>query len=265
MAKIFITGSSDGLGLLTAKELVTMEHQVVLHARNDDRAKSAKKQVPGAEDIVTGDLSNMDETKRLAEKANKLGPFNVIIHNAGIYHIPNNARSEDGLPLIFAVNSLAPYILTAMINRPERLIYLSSGLHIHGYAGIDRLNAVFEGSNFPTYSDTKLHDLILALTVARKWPNVVSNAVDPGWVPTKMGGSGAPGSLTEGYGTQVWLAVSQDKEAIMSGRYLHHRREMNSHPHAHIKEIQEKFVFVCEKLSGVTLRFNEIDNTTPIL
>ena len=251
MAKIFITGSSDGLGQLSAKALVAMGHHVVLHARNEVRAKSAIKGVPGAKNVLIGDLSGMEETKKLAEQVNELGTFNVIIHNAGVYNIPGNAKSADGLPLTFAVNSLAPYILTAMINRPERLIYLSSGLHKSGDATTVRMDAILKGSNIPNYSDTKLHDLILALAVARKWPEVSSNAVDPGWVPTKMGGSGAPGNLAKGYETQVWLAAGQDNEAKMSGRYLHHKMEMNGNPQANDIEIQEKFLFVCKQLTGI--------------
>lgn len=252
MARIFITGSSDGLGLLSAKALISMGHQVVLHARNEDRAKSATSQIPGAEKVLIGDLASIEETKKLAEQVNELGSFNAVIHNAGVYNVPFNAKSKDGLSLAFAVNSLAPYVLTALIKRPERLIYLSSGMHRQGDASLQRLTAVLEGRNIPSYSDTKLHDLILALAVDRKWPEVVSNAVNPGWVPTKMGGKGAPDDLEEGFRTQVWLAVGQDKEALLSGRYLFHKREANFNHQAKEEEIQEKFLSVCEQLTGIT-------------
>lgn len=251
MARIFITGSSDGLGLLAAKALVSQGHQVVLHARNEDRAKSAMEEAPGAENVLIGDLSGTEETKRLAKQVNELGSFDAIIHNAGIINSQGNTKSSDGLPVIFAVNTIAPYILTAMIKRPERLIYLSSSMHRQGEASEDRLESIPEGRNFPSYSDTKLHDLILALAVARKWPEVSSNAVDPGWVPTKMGGRSAPDDLEKGFLTQVWLAVGQDKEAAISGRYLHHQKEMNCHPQAKNTEIQEKLLSVCEQLTGV--------------
>ena len=251
MAKIFITGSSDGLGLLAAKALVSSGHQVVIHARNEERAKSAIKGVPGAEKVLIGDLSSIQETKRLAEQVNELGTFEAIIHNAGIYHVPDKSKGVDGLPLVFAVNSLAPYILTALITRPERLIYLSSGLHRQGDASIARLNLISEGRNIPGYSDTKLHDLILAFAVARKWPKVSSNAVNPGWVPTKMGGRGAPDDLNEGFATQIWLAVGQDEDAKRSGRYLHHKKEVIFNSQATNIEIQEKFLSVCEELTGV--------------
>ena len=70
------------------------------------------------------------------------------------------------------------------------------------------------------YSDSKLYVTALAFAVARRWPDVLSNAVDPGWVPTKMGGPGAPDDLEKGYLTQTWLAVSDEAAATVSGALL---------------------------------------------
>ena len=102
----------------------------LLHARNDDRANEALKASPGAETALSAELSSIGETIELAEKVNKLGHFDAVIHNAGIgYQEARRGNSIDGLPPLFAVNSLAPYILTSLIQLPERLIYVSSGLH----------------------------------------------------------------------------------------------------------------------------------------
>ncbi|WP_321347759.1 SDR family NAD(P)-dependent oxidoreductase [uncultured Draconibacterium sp.] len=253
MARIFITGSADGLGQLAAQKLLAEGHEVVLHARNEKRAKQAIKKVPDAEKVLIADLSGIEETKNLAAQVNELGSLDAIIHNAGILNVPSNPKSKDGLPLLFAVNTLAPYILTAMINRPKRLIYLSSSMHRGGDAREDQLNAILEGKKSPSYSDTKLHDLILALAVAKKWPEVISNAIDPGWVPTKMGGSSAPDSLEKGYETQVWLATSQDADALKSGRLLFHKKEVDFNKQAANQAIQEKLLAICEELSQVSL------------
>lgn len=254
MARVFITGSSDGLGQLAARSLVEMGHKVVLHARNEDRAKSVAKVIPDAEAVLVGDLSSVEETIRLAEQANALGTFDSIIHNAGIYNVPVEAKGREGLPLMLTVNSLAPYILTALTNSPARLIYTSSSMHRQGDASIETLTAISDGKCIPTYSDTKLHDTILAFAVARKWKNTISNAVDPGWVPTKMGGKDAPDSLEQGFTTQVWLAVSMDTQAMLSGRLLYHQKEVSINPQAKDEEIQEKFLSVCEQLTGVCLK-----------
>ena len=242
MAKIFITGSADGLGQLAAKELIARGHQVVLHARDEGRGQEALNKVPGANSVLTADLSSVDETVQLASKVNALGRFDVVIHNAGVY---TAAPSE-----IFAVNTLAPFILTCLIERPERLIYLSSGMHMQGHAKLDSFKS---GVSRINYSDSKLHVVMLAKAVSRRWPDVYANALDPGWVPTKMGGPGATDSLESGYETQVWLAVSDDPEVKVSGRYFHHKNEAPANPEADDLELQERFVSLCEEITGITL------------
>lgn len=252
MARIFITGSADGLGQLAAKELIKLGHQVVLHARNADRGKYASQKVPGATDVLIADISSIDETRTLAAKVNALGKFDAIIHNAGVYKVPVNAIGPDGLPLIFAVNTIAPYILTCLIEKPKRIIYLSSGMHLYGDPGLDNLALIAEKKNSRvTYSDTKLHDVILAMTVSRKWADIYSNAVNPGWVPTKMGGAGAPDSLEKGFQTQVWLAVSNDAAACVSGRYFFHKKEVHYLQAAKDIATQEKLIALCQQITGI--------------
>ena len=241
MARIFITGSADGLGLLAAQALIARGHQVVLHARNEKRGREALDKVPGAESVVTADLGSIDETKQLASKVNASGKFDAVIHNAGVY----NAAAEE----IFAVNTLAPYVLTCLVRRPKRLIYLSSDMHLQGRS---KLESFKTDTGRITYSDSKLHVLMLCITVARKWPGGYANAVDPGWVPTRMGGRGAPDDLQEGYETQAWLAVSDDEKAKVSGRYFHHRKESRHRPEADDVSLQERFLSLCEEITGAS-------------
>ena len=240
MASIFITGSADGLGKLAAKELVKQGHRVVLHARNQDRAKDALSSIPGAAEVLIADLSDVEATKRLAAEANALGTFDAVIHNAGVYQTSGE--------VIFAVNTLAPYLLTCLMNRPKRLIYLGSDMHLSGDPELKR--AVFEKGSV-SYSDSKLHVLLLTMAVARKWPDVYANAVDPGWVPTKMGGAGAPDNLEKGFQTQAWLAASQEDSVKVSGRYFFHKREARYLPVAGDVVLQEKLLELCEQITGV--------------
>ncbi|MFC1464694.1 MAG: SDR family NAD(P)-dependent oxidoreductase [Candidatus Brachytrichaceae bacterium NZ_4S206] len=240
MARIFITGSADGLGQLAARALVIQGHGVVLHARNAERARYALQQVPGAMHALVGDLSDIEATKRLADEANALGPFDAVIHNAGVYRAP--ARE------VFTVNTLAPYLLTCLMHRPRRLIYLSSGMHLQGRAHLEQLTG---DRSRVSYSDSKLYVTMLCMAVARKWPDVYANAVDPGWVPTKMGGPDAPDDLQKGYETQAWLAVSDDPAAKVSGRYFHHRQERQCNPQAGDVMLQERLLSVCGEITGV--------------
>ena len=253
MARIFITGSADGLGQMAAALLVKQGHQVVLHARNADRGRHAMGRVPGAERVLVADISSIEETKNLAAEANSSGHFDAVIHNAGVYQVSNRDQTVDGLSLLFAVNSLAPYILTALIQKPERLVYLSSGMHLQGSSKLDGIADTKPGfRNTVTYSDTKLHDVILCKAVARKWTDVYANAVNPGWVPTRMGGSSAPDNLEKGFQTQVWLAVSSDAKAKVSGRYFFHQKEDRYLTTTDDILLQEKFISICEQISGVS-------------
>jgi len=240
MARIFITGSADGLGQLSAKELIEQGHEVVLHARIAERARDALKKNPKAEAVLTGDLSNIEETKRLASQVNEYGEFDAVIHNAGVYR----ATSKE----ILAVNVLAPYILTRLIQKPKRLIYLTSGMHLQGNANLDSITNHFDRMN---YSDSKLYVVMLCEAVAKKWNDVYANSVNPGWVPTKMGGRGAPDDLQKGYETQVWLAASNDEKVKVTGKYFHHKKERSINPIALDDNLQEVLIKKCEHLTDV--------------
>jgi NAD(P)-dependent dehydrogenase (short-subunit alcohol dehydrogenase family) len=240
MARIFITGSADGLGQMAAASLISQGHAVVLHARNERRGREALDKVPGGEDVITGDLASIDETKEMASKVNALGRFDAIIHNAAVYEDPGET--------ILAVNTLAPYILTVLIEKPKRLIYMSSGMH---KGGQPRLDSFTSNPSSITYSDSKLHILMLCKAAARRWPDVFANALDPGWVPTKMGGENAPDDLEKGFETQVWLATSDDEAATVSGRYFHHKKEAPYAPQADDIDLQEKLLLICSEITGI--------------
>ncbi|RIX30601.1 SDR family NAD(P)-dependent oxidoreductase [Amnibacterium setariae] len=205
MARVLITGSADGLGLAVGQRLIDQGHETVLHARSAARAEETRRAAPGAADVLVGDLGSDAETHALAEAANASGRFDAVIHNAGV--------GSGGGEALLTVNVLAPYLLTALMTRPDRLVYLSSGMHRSGRPDLAHLDR-------PSYGDSKLFDAALAAAVARRWTDVRSNAVDPGWIKTRMGGAGAPGSLDEGSATQIWLATSDDPAARVSGRYF---------------------------------------------
>jgi NAD(P)-dependent dehydrogenase (short-subunit alcohol dehydrogenase family) len=159
------------------------------------RAASARKAVPGARGVVIGDLASLAETRAVAEQANALGHYDAIIHNAAIgYREPRRVETSDGIEQIFAVNVLAPYILTALITPPRRLVYLTSGLQRSGQPSLDDPQWTQRRWNgTQAYSDSKLFDVVLAFAVARRWSGVLSNSVEPGWVATKMGGGRGAG------------------------------------------------------------------------
>lgn len=129
MARIFITGSTDGLGRAAARSLLDDGHEVFLHARSAERASTLADLASQAAGVVIGELRSAAEIHRIAEQVNAIGRMNAVIHNAGIYTALRRGSTPEGHAGILAVNTLAPFMLTALIERPDRLVYLSSGLH----------------------------------------------------------------------------------------------------------------------------------------
>ena len=252
--RIFITGSTDGLGRAAALTLLAEGHEVILHARSSERVAALADLAPRSAGVVIGDLSSAVETRSIADQVNRIGHMDAVIYNAGIYLETRRGSTPEGHAKTLAVNTLAPYMLTALMERPNRLIYLTSGLHRGGGGGvlgdIDWLERRWDASR--AYSESKLYLTTLAFAVARYWPAVFSNAVDPGWVPTKMGGAGAPDDLQQGHLTQTWLAVSNDAAASVSGGYWYHRKQQSPAAQTLEPGFQDQVIEKLAELTGVT-------------
>lgn len=252
MKRVFITGSTTGLGLLAGKLLLEKGHHVVLHARNEHSAQEARNQLKQDVPFVIGDISDLTQMKSVVEQVNTLGPLDSIIHNAGVYERHSEQFTKEGLRTMFAVNVLAPFVISALLPRPERMVFMSSGMHLDGKFDLkDPQWKTRPWNSTEAYCDSKLYDLMLTKWFARKWPETFINAVNPGWVPTRMGGAGAPDDLTKGAETQVWLSVSSEPGAFVTGKYFHHMKQHHSNPEADSKEAQDDLVSYLEEISCV--------------
>ncbi|MFD7455629.1 MULTISPECIES: SDR family NAD(P)-dependent oxidoreductase [unclassified Streptomyces] len=241
MSRIMVTGSADGLGRAAADALLSAGHEVVVHARSEERAAGLRSLVDRGADIVVGDFTDRDAVRRIAAELNAGAPLDAVVHNAGVW----------SGPAVMPVNVIAPYLLTALVRGPRRLVYLSSGSHFSGrpsLAGVD-----WQGRTAGSYADSKLFVTTLAAAVARLRPGVLSNAVDPGWVPTKMGGPNAPDDLELGHQTQEWLASSDEPDALTTGGYWYHRERSQPHRSVHDEEFQDRLLRTLAEETGVAL------------
>ncbi|MFI6039202.1 SDR family NAD(P)-dependent oxidoreductase [Streptomyces sp. NPDC051315] len=241
MSRILVTGSADGLGRAAADTLLSAGHDVVVHARNRERAAALDTLVDRGAHIVVGDFTERDAVGRVAAELNDAGPLDAVIHNAGVW----------SGPAVMPVNVVAPYLLTALLHGPRRLVYLSSGSHFGGRPSLDGVD--WRGENAGSYADSKLFVTTLAAAVARLRPGVVSNAVDPGWVPTKMGGPSAPDDLELGHRTQEWLASGDEPEALTTGGYWYHGQRLQPHGAVHDEAFQDSLLKALAEETGTAL------------
>ncbi|WP_037679847.1 SDR family NAD(P)-dependent oxidoreductase [Streptomyces griseus] len=236
MALVLVTGASSGLGRDTANALADEGHDVVIHVRSPARLIDGEDTVRW-KGVVTGDLAELDDIRGVARQAADYGRFDAVIHNAGVMHRPE----------VVTVNTVAPYMLTALMDKPARLVHLSSSMHRTGSTDLRRLAA-----GTASYDDSKLWVTTLALALAQRWEGTSSHAVDPGWVPTRMGGAGAPDDLAAGHRTQVWLATGDDV-APDTGGYWYHRQAHDPHPAARDEQFQAHLIQALESRTGVSL------------
>lgn len=241
MMRVLVTGSVEGLGRAAAEALLGEGHDVVVHARNEDRAGALAPLTGQGAGLVVGDFGDRRAVLRIAAELNEGEPPDAVIHNAGVW----------SGPAVMPVNVIAPYLLTALLEGPRRHVYLSSGSH---YSGRPSLHGVdWRGRTPGRYGDSKLFLTTFSAALARLRPDVLSYAVDPGWVPTRMGGPGAPDDLDLGHRTQVWLATSGDPEALSTGAYWFHRQRRQPHEAVMDTAFQDRLLDALAKETGVPL------------
>ncbi|MFJ8942913.1 SDR family NAD(P)-dependent oxidoreductase [Streptomyces sp. NPDC102395] len=241
MSRILVTGSADGLGRAAADALLSDGHDVVVHARNERRAADLAALADRGAHLVVGDFADRDAVRGVAVELADAEPLDAVVHNAGVW----------SGPAVMPVNIVAPYLLTALLPGPRRLVYLSSGSHFGGRPSLTGVD--WRGVSAGSYADSKLFVTTLAAAVARLRPGVLSNAVDPGWVPTKMGGPGAPDDLELGHRTQVWLAADDDPEALTSGGYWYHRERREPHRAVRDEAFQDRLLHALAEETGTAL------------
>lgn len=158
---------------------------------------------------------------------------------------------------VFAVNTVAPYVLTASMQKPRRIIYLSSGMHQSGSTNLASVDWSHADKRPGSYSDSKLYVTALWAAVAARWLDVEAHAVDPGWVPTQMGGPSAPDDLELGHLTQAELALRDagniDRGIARTGGYWYHQQRRTPHRAVLSSTFQTELLEQLERHTGLGL------------
>lgn len=248
MSRILVTGSNDGIGAEIARTLVAQGHEVIHHARSEERTAGLDSE------YVVGDLGSLASTREMAAQVLRIGAPDVVVHNAG-WGSKDESRpaTEDGLERIFQINALAPLLLTALLPKPERLVFVSSDSIVRGKIRLDNLQHEEDWTADAAYADSKLVMTALAFALARRWPGTLSNAVHPGWVSTKMSGYAAPLTVAQGADTPAWLAVSTDPAALVTGTFFQDRKAIELNPQAYDTDLQDAVLAHCLHLCDATL------------
>jgi len=255
MSTICITGSTDGIGLAAARLLLGRGHRVLVHARSEQRgapvvgALRSAAASPGDVALVTGDLASLDSVRDLAAQLRAHGPIDVLAHNAGVWVRGEMPRiTEDGFETTFAVNVLAPHLLTALLGDvlTGRLLWLGSGMAGSGRPKPSALGGEREPRQ--AYADSKAADVALALGWGRRLPQVAAAAVDPGWVRTKLASSGAPGDVEQG---GDGLAFCCDEADLSTAPYWKDRRPVPVPGRLRDAGLQDALLAGCDRLAGL--------------
>ena len=249
MATICITGSTDGIGLAAARALLGQGHRVLVHARSEQRGRPVVEDLGGDVDLVTGDLGSLSSVRDLADQLRSHGRIDVLAHNAGVWVSDGTPReTEDGFETTFAVNVLAPHLLTALLSDvvTDRLLWLGSGMVGSGRPDPAALGR--ETDPRQAYADSKACDVALAIGWGRRLPEVASAAIDPGWVRTKLATAGAPGQPEQGADTLVWCCTEAD---LSAAPYWKDRRPKSVPERVDDPDLQEALLRTCDDLAGL--------------
>ncbi len=240
---ILITGSTDGIGKQTAIELAKLGHKVLIHGRNEQSVQKSTADIlhliPNADlDMFSADLSSLEEINNLVIAiARKYTFLDVLINNAGVFTV-NREISQDGFELSFAINFLAPFFLSHLLQpllhvKPNsRIVNVSSIAHKRGRLVLDDLQSERFFDNYKAYADSKLMLIYLTYELAERYAveNITVNALHPGTITTKLllNGFNMKGDDLEiGAETPVFLAVSPEVDFV-SGKYFDKRRDVPS-------------------------------------
>jgi len=260
---ILVTGSTDGIGKQAAIELARPGAKVLVHGRSAERCQAVADEIrrragnSGA-DYFVADFSSLRQVREMAAQVKaKYDRLHVLVNNAGVF-MRERRLTEDGLETTFAVNHLAPFLLTRLLldlliaSAPARIVVVSSTTHQSAKVDFGNLQGEKRYDGFAAYALSKLENVLFTYELAErlKGTGVTVNCLHPGVIATKLlraGWSGGGDGLGEGAATLVYLASSPEVAGV-TGKYFVSKREAASSPAMHDEKLRKEFWNVSEKL-----------------
>ncbi len=275
-----ITGANSGIGKATALGLAKLGATVVLVSRDRVRGEQAQREIQEQSrnphtDLLIADLSSQQSIRQLADDfKRRYSQLHVLINNAGVFQLRKHL-TVDGLDMVFAVNQLAPFLLTNLLldvikaSAPARIVNVSSGSHEANYLRLDDLQSEKHYRPMRAYGQSKLAMVLFTYELARRLEGtgVTANCLHPGFVATNIAQRGMPLivrllakpiflfgiSPEEGAKTSLYLASSPDVEGI-TGKYFVKSIPRQSAPLTHDASLQHKLWQVCSVMTGLTAK-----------
>lgn len=250
---VLVTGATDGIGKETATRLSHLGYSVIVHGRTEEKAKTAAREISHksgnkVKDVAAADFSSLNEVKDMAlEILKKYDKLDVLINNAGVYK-KHFETSREGFELTFAVNHLAPFVLTLHLlplikAAPEgRIVNVASMAHSSSI-NLRQLNSPEYFGGYSAYGDSKLCNILFTYYLANlAGEDFTVNALHPGVISTKLlraGFSMGGRSVAEGAETSVYLATSNEVSGV-SGHYFSDSKPRKSASVSYDKDVQKE-------------------------
>ena len=269
-----VTGATSGIGKAAATRLARMGAQVVLVGRDRGRASAAAAEIGSASTppptVEIADLAPMEQVRSLAERLGALERIDVLVNNAGLM-LSERRSSPDGFEYVFAVNHLAPFLLTNLLlpkltaSAPARVVTVTSDAHTGARLDLDDPHLEREWAFWRSYANSKLANILFTRELARRLDGtgVTANCAHPGVVRTRLFREGKPlarvgvsfarpffASPGRGADTIVYLASSPDVTGQTGGYYVKRRRREPSAA-ARDDAAARKLWEISEKMTGL--------------